>query len=175
MPGNAGKDAHLREVAEWLQNTPVSHAIWSAYWLIRLLESLHLLVAGVALVSGLSLALRGMGRLFMDQPFDAVWRRFAPWLGWSLAIMFVSGLTLSLAHPVRELTSTSWWIKMLLLCCCTGGTVALARNLRESTGRPSLAARALSAALVLCWLLIPLLGRMIAYDLPFWGRFSLRT
>lgn len=126
-------------------------------------------------MSGLMIALRGAGRLFTDQSFDYVWRRFSPWLCWSSAFMLASGLALTLAHPVRELTATSWWLKMLLLCCCLAGTVLLGRGLRDATRTPLPALKWLATAIAMFWLLIPLLGRMIAYDLAFWGNLSLRS
>ena len=165
----------MRDLAEWLQDTPLRDAIWSALWLIRLLDATHLLTAGIAAVSGLAIALRGLGCLFTAESFDAVWRRFWPWLGWSLAIMLATGTTLTLGNPVRELTTTSWWLKMALLGCCVAGTLLLGRGLRDAQRGTSTAMKVLAAALVLCWLLIPLLGRMIAYDLAFWGRLSLRA
>jgi hypothetical protein len=78
---------------------------------------------------------------------------------------------------VREYTATSYWVKLLLLLGALAGTLGLARVGRRTTvaaGFP-LAARIMAAGLIVCWLAIPLLGRMIAYDRAIWGSLSLRT
>lgn len=172
------REGSLRDLAEWLRNTPLSEAIWSALWLIRLLQAVHLLAAGVTCAAGLLIALRALGWRMTDQPFDAVWQRFAPWLGWGLAVMFVTGVGQTLGDPVREFTATSWWLKMALLLYAVLATLWLGRRLRDDAAPldpPGRGTRLVAIALVLGWLAIVLLGRMIAYDLPFWGSLSLRT
>lgn len=139
------------------------------------MQAVHLLVAGVVAVSGLAIALRALGWRFIDQPFGEVWRRFAPWLGWGLGVMLVTGLAQTLGDPVREFTATSYWLKLCLLACCVAGTLLLGRRLRPAAATRSINLTLVAIALVLCWLAIVLLGRMIAYDQAFWGRWSLRA
>ena len=160
----------MRAFAEWLYGTAPSVAIHSTFWLIRLLQATHLLAAGVAVGSGVMIALRVIGWQRADQPFEAVWKRFAPWLAWSLAVMAATGAAQTLGDPVREFTATSYWLKIALLLVCALGTLLLGRK-REL----SIAAKLAAAALIVCWLALPLLGRMIGYDLAIWGSWSLRT
>src|SRR6185369_16408363 len=100
-------------------------------WLIRLMQATHLLAAGVFLASGTAIAPRTQRWRMADEPFDATWRRFAPWLGWSFAVMLVTGIGQTLGDPVREFTATSWWLKMALILWCMTGTLLLARRLRR--------------------------------------------
>src|SRR5206468_237000 len=79
--------AHVHAFAEWLSRTAPSVAIQSTFWFIRLLQATHLITAGVACVSGVMIALRVLGAQRADQPFAAVWARFAPWLAASLGLM----------------------------------------------------------------------------------------
>lgn len=163
--------------AQWLAGTAPSGAIQSAFWFIRLLQATHLLCAGIALASGLMIALRVLDLYRADEPFAAVWARFAPWLTWSFAFMLVTGLAQTLGDPVRELTATSYWVKLALAAACVAGTLALARVARSAPAPAPLplGAKLTAAALILGWLALPWLGRMIAYDLAFWGELSLRT
>jgi hypothetical protein len=165
----------VREFAEWLTGTAPSVAIHSAFGFIRLLQATHLLTAGVACVSGLMIALRVLGWQRTDVPFDAVLRRFAPWLASSLAIMLLTGVAQTLGDPVREFTATSYWVKLVLLLGCTAGTLWLGRAGRKApaAGLPA-GARLVAMSLIIFWLAIPLLGRMIAYDRTIWGHLSLR-
>jgi hypothetical protein len=162
--------------AEWLSATAPSAVIQSAFWFIRLLQAAHLLTAGVATAAGVLVALRVLGWHRADQPFDGVWRRFAPWLAGSLAIMLATGIGQTLGDPVRELTATSYWLKMVLLVGAVAGTGGLARAARRSppANEFPVAAKVLAAGLIVCWLALPLLGRMIAYDRAIWGSLSLR-
>ena len=41
----------MRELAEWLQGTPVSVGIQASQWMVPLLQSIHILTIGVVFVS----------------------------------------------------------------------------------------------------------------------------
>jgi uncharacterized membrane protein len=162
--------------AEWLSGTALSVAIQSTFWFTRLLQATHLLCAGIVVVSGLMIPLRVLAVQRADEPFEAVWARFAPWLAWSLAFMLLTGIAQTLGDPVRELTATSYWVKLALGLTCAAGTLLLGRAVQRAApvARPPRAAKLMAVALVFGWLAIPWLGRMIAYDLAFWGELSLR-
>lgn len=167
----------MRVFAEWLYGTAPSVAVHSTFWLIRLLQATHLLTAGVVAASGIMIALRALGWQRADQPFDAVWRRFAPWLGWGLLVMVSTGIAQTLGDPVRELTSTSYWVKLALLLGCVLGTFGLARSARRAPAGAEFtaAAKLMAAGMILAWLAIAMLGRMIGYDVAIWGEWSLRA
>ncbi len=83
-------------------------------WIIPLLQSIHIVTIGVVFVSSLMIALRVMGRMRADEPFAAVWARFAPWMWYGLMVMVVTGVLLVIGEPVREFTALSFWLKMTL-------------------------------------------------------------
>jgi hypothetical protein len=166
----------VRAFAEWLYGTGPSIAIHSTIWVIRVLQAVHLLTAGIAATSGVMIALRAIGWQRVDEPFEVVWKRFAPWLAGSLAVMVASGIAQTLGDPVREFTATSYWVKLALLVGCVAGTLFLARVSRRTSALEfSSAAKVIAAGLILSWLAIAMLGRMIGYDLAIWGSLSLRT
>jgi putative copper export protein len=166
----------VRTFAEWLYGTPPSVAIHSTLWLIRLLQATHLLTAGVVVGSGVMIALRALGLKRADEPFETVWRRFAPWLAASVAVMAATGIAQTVGDPVREFTATSYWLKLVLLLGAVLGTLLLERAAQRSgpAGRSSSAMKLVAVGLILCWLALPPLGRMIGYDLAIWGSLSLR-
>lgn len=167
----------MRELGEALSTTAISEAIQSAFWFIRLLQATHLVTAGIVTASGVFIALRVLGWHRRDQPFGAVWRRFAPWLAGGFVVMALTGVAQTLGDPVREFTATSYWVKLALVAACCAGTAGLAsigRRLPPTAVFP-LTARVVATALLVGWLAVPLLGRMIAYDRAIWGQFSLRT
>lgn len=164
----------MREFAEWLYGTGASAAIHSTPWVIRLLQAVHLLGAGVVAGSGAMIALRVLGLQRAAEPFETVSQRFFPWLAWGLVTMVATGVAQTLGDPVRELTATSYWVKLALLAGCLIGT----RSLTLAARRPqpfSAAAQLTAAWLLFSWLAIAMLGRMIGYDVAIWGSLSLRT
>jgi hypothetical protein len=169
----------VHSFAEWLQGTSLSHAIQTVSWVIPLLQSIHIVMIGVVFVSNLMIALRVLGRMRADEPFEAVWRRFAPWMWVGLILMAVTGLALVIGEPVREFTALSFWIKMLLLAIGATGTALYGHSLRHATvaapAQFSLSAKAASVFIVVLWLAVIFLGRAIAYDREVWGSLSLHA
>ncbi len=167
-------------MANWLASTAFSQTVQTVSWVIPLLQSIHILMIGVVFVSALMIALRVLGQVRADQPFDLVWRRFAPWMWTAIAIMAVTGLTLVVGEPVREFTALSFWIKMSLLVIGVTSTVIYGRVVRPAApaGSPaefSMPARAASVFIVVLWLAVIFLGRAIAYDKEVWGSLSLHA
>ena len=169
----------MQEFGEWLQGTPVSVMIQSIKWIIPLLQSIHIVTIGVVFISSLMIALRVLGRVRTDEPFNDVWRRFAPWMWSGLVVMAVTGLILVLGEPIREFTALSFWIKMTLLAIAIVSTAAFGRSLRGTTvaARPEFSAAAKTVAItnIVIWLAIIFLGRAIAYDIEVWGSLSLHA
>jgi uncharacterized membrane protein len=100
----------MHSFASWLQATALSNEIQAVSWVIPLLQSIHIVTIGVVFVSSLMIAMRVLGRMRTDEPFEAVWRRFAPWMWVGLCVMAVTGLTLVLGEPIREFTALSFWL-----------------------------------------------------------------
>lgn len=165
--------------AAWLESTAVSQTVQSVSWMIPLLQSIHIVMIGVVFVSALMIALRVLGRVRADQPFEAVWNRFAPWMWAGIAFMAATGLTLVIGEPVREFTALSFWIKMLLLVIGVTSTILYGRNLKPTAGAApaefSMPAKAASIFIVVLWLAVIFLGRAIAYDKEVWGSLSLHA
>jgi hypothetical protein len=169
----------VSEFAEWLQATSLSATIQAVGWIIPLLQSIHIVTIGVVFVSSLMIALRVLGRMRADEPFTAVWGRFAPWMWSGLVVMAVTGLLLVVGEPVREFTALSFWIKMTLLAIGIIGTAWFGHAFRPAAPRArpefSLGAKTAAVGIVVLWLAIIFLGRAIAYDVEVWGSLSLHT
>jgi hypothetical protein len=161
--------------AEWLQTTPVSVTIQSVEWVIPLLQSIHILMIGVVLISILMIALRVLGRVRMDESFGVVWSRFAPWMWSGLVVMAITGVILIVGEPIREFTALSFWLKMGLIAVGVATTAMFGRSLRPAVQGPefSPAAKVATVATLVLWVTIIFLGRAIAYDTEVWGSLSL--
>ena len=168
------------EFAEWLQSTSFSVAIQASTWAIPLLQSLHILMIGVVFVSIFIVTLRLLGRVRADQSLAQVWARFAPWVWVALVTMLVTGALLIIAEPVRQFTSTSFWLKMGLIVIAVASAAGFAGAVRTGTlqqaAGPAAATprlRITAVATVVLWVAIIFLGRAIAYDVEVWGALSL--
>lgn len=159
----------MEGVTEWLQSTPLSNAIRAVSWLVPLLQSIHIVTIGIVFVSSLMIALRVLERVRADEPFPAVWNRFAPWMWTGLVVMTVTGLLLVIAEPAREFGALSFWVKMLLLAIAVTATALLGRSRASEKPAFSAAAKTTAIGLVVIWLAVIFLGRAIAYDVEVWG------
>lgn len=178
----------MKAFADWLQTTSISETIQSVKWIIPLLQSIHILMIGIVFVSSLMIALRVLGRMRADEPFEAVWHRFAPWMWTALLVMVVTGGILVVGEPVREFTTLSFWLKMTLVVIGVTCTALFGRSIRQvAAASPPAAtvpaaqvefssgAKAGAIVLVVIWLAIIFLGRAIAYDDEVWGKLSLHS
>jgi putative copper export protein len=162
------------ELAQRLGATDFSVALQSHAWLTATLQAIHIVMVGVVFVSMLLIVLRVQGRFRRDEPFDAVWQRFAPWMWRGLAVMAVTGLLLIIGEPLRQAKALSFWLKLILLAIAVLCTLCLRRSLtgRTSGDIPS-DKRWAARAIAVIWIAIIFLGRAIAYDVEVWGSLSL--
>ena len=155
--------------AAWLHATAFSQTIQAVSWIVPALQSIHILMIGIVFVSSLMISLRVLGRVHADEPFEAVWQRFAPWMRIALAVMLVTGLLLIVGEPAREFGATSFWVKMALLVAAYAVTRQLGRSPEGPRARPA------AVGLILLWLVIIFLGRAIAYDVEVWRSLSIHA
>src|SRR5215471_16394165 len=170
----------FHDFAAWLQTTDVSVKIQSISWIIPVLQSTHIVMIGIVFVSSLMIALRVLGSVRTDEPFETVWHRFAPWMWSGLVVMALTGLVLILGEPIREFTALSFWLKMSLLVISVTSIFIFGRTLRPEartspTAEFSAGRKAAALGTVVLWLAIIFLGRAIAYDTAVWGSWSLHA
>ncbi len=167
----------MDDFAAWLHATAFSQTIQSVRWIVPLLQSIHIVMIGLVFVSSLCIALRVLGKLRADEPFSAVWGRFAPWLWSAFFVMLVTGVLLIVGEPAREFGALSFWLKMGLVVIAVVVTTALGGLMKSAPHDASTPlrgpARPAAMGLVVLWLAIIFLGRAIAYDIEVWGSHSL--
>jgi uncharacterized membrane protein SirB2 len=162
------------EFAKWLQFTPLSLWIQSHTWITPTVQAIHVVMIGVVFGSVLMIALRVLGRMRADEPFAAVWQRFAPWLWTGLVVLALTGIILIIGEPVREFTAKSFWAKMILLVLGIVSVLSFRRTLGAATDSQSRALvfarsqKAVALSTLLIWALVIFFGRAIAYDGEIW-------
>lgn len=165
--------------AQWLETTSVSTTIKDVKWIVPLVQCIHITTLGIVFVSVLMIALRILGWMRTDQSFIVVMQRFSPWVRRGMVVLLLSGVTLIIGEPVRELMSLSFWVKMGLIIIGLTSAAAFVYSLQPAVlsgvAEPEFSPRIKVGAMatVALWLTIIFLGRAIAYDVEVWGRWSL--
>jgi uncharacterized membrane protein SirB2 len=164
----------MRAFAEWLQASPLSTWIQTTTWVIPLVQSIHILTIGIVFGSILMVSLRVLGMIRSDETPAVVVARFSPWIGYGVIVMAVTGVILIIGEPIREFSSTSFWLKMALVAVAVASAAFFRGVLVQAAPSGfSTTAKSTAAATIALWLFIIFLGRAIAYDIEVWGPLSL--
>jgi len=156
----------IQSFCTWLGNTPLSMAIQDRYWVIPMVQTVHILAISVVMASMVMLDLRLLRVLGRSQSIPDVAHRFLPWVWSAVLVLLASGTILIIGEPGRELLSEVFWLKMTLLACALTVTAAFqyAVNRRaEFWERRRAIASVTAIASLMLWVGILAAGRWIAY------------
>lgn len=173
-----GQEKRLNPFIEWLAATPLSYSIGIAGWIIPTVQIIHILALAILFSSVLIVDLRVMGWAGHGQTLRATLDRFVPWFWAALGVLAFTGLVMIIAEPVRELRSTSFWVKMGVLAIGVSLAIGFLRNVKrdaqrwEEQGADKGTSRLWGIATLVVWSAVILLGRFIAYDNQLWGSLS---
>ena len=158
----------MLDFVNWLAATKARAIIQNASWIIPTVQSIHILTVCVVMSSVLLLNLRLVGVIGGGEAADVFTRRYLPWAGIAIVILFITGVILIVGEPNRDLNNVTFWRKMVLLAIALVLTFILEKPVLKNaryweTGMRGHAARLLASAALLCWVGIVLAGRWIAY------------
>ncbi|MBI3492718.1 MAG: hypothetical protein HY047_13215 [Acidobacteria bacterium] len=160
----------LLPFCRWLAETPGSIALRESLYMYPLVESVHVLTLCVFVGMTIMLDLRLLGVTLRRVRVSEVAGRLVPWMGAGFVVMFISGVLLFYAIPVRSYQSV--WFRgkaiMLILAGVNAWTFhsGVYKKVAEwdlSEIAPRAARRAGLASLIL-WAAIVVFGRMMAYN-----------
>ena len=156
--------------AVWLDDTPWSTLLHESYYMYNWVESTHVLTLMVSLGMLFFIDLRMLGYALPEVPASKIAERLNVPMLVGFSAMFITGILLFYAVPVRSSQSVWFRIKMVLLVVCAVNAFLFHKRLNESVSTWDTEARAprnirLGAALSLgFWSIIVMCGRFIAYD-----------
>lgn len=157
---------NVQEIAQWLQSTSLNEWIQGSLWVVPAMQSVHILGIGVVLSSITMMALRLFGIVGQSWPLSEVTQHLLPWTWIALLVLLLSGLTMILADPERELLNEVFRLKMVALVGAVSMTVmfqiACARGTEFWHGR-RFAVGVTAALWLLLWVGTAAAGRWIAY------------
>ena len=155
---------------EWLGSTSWSIALLESLHVWPLLESTHVLSLGLFVGTAVINDLRLLGWTMNRVPVSEVTGRLLPWTRMGFAVMVTTGLLLFYSDPVRYYHNIFFRVKVLLLIAAGLNAFVFHRGIHRRVAEWDLdailprEARVAGAVSLVCWALIVVTGRMIAYN-----------
>lgn len=156
--------------AEWLAQTPWSISLHESLYAYTWIETAHVIAITLFVGTIAMVDFRLLGLAWRTVPVSQMTSRILPWTVIGFVVMFVTGILLFYAIPVRTWHSVWFRAKVVLLFIATMNVcifhfrVHRDRAIWDTAQRPPLAARLAGAVSLAVWLSIIVLGRMIAYN-----------
>lgn len=160
----------LLPFCQWLAETPGSIALHESLFMYPLVESLHVLTLTLFVGMTLLLDLRLLGIKMPGIPVTEVRGRLLPIMLTGFVVMVVSGLMLFYAIPVRSYQNVFFRLKMITFVLAGLNAAVFHWFVEPDVGRwdtarvPPRPARVAGAASLICWAIIIVSGRLIAYN-----------
>ena len=150
---------------DWLAATPASEVIQNTFWMIPIIQTIHIVSIAVVVSCMAMLDFRLLGLTGRDQSVPDTARRFLPWTWAAVAALFCTGALLIVAEPARELQSPVFWAKMSLLACVLGITLLFQVVLKRGDfwQRHRAPTMVIAVTSLVLWIGIVVAGRWIAY------------
>ncbi|MDB6084390.1 MAG: hypothetical protein JWN43_2271 [Gammaproteobacteria bacterium] len=153
----------------WIEGTSLNQRVQNVFWIIPVIQTIHILSVSIVISSMAMLDLRLMGLVGTQHSVAASAHRFMPWLWGALAVLLLTGTVLIIGEPGRSLGNWVFQLKMGLLGLAIILSLAFTRKLkqdltfweRSSSARTS--SRILGVLLLTLWVGIVICGRWIAY------------
>ena len=164
----------LNAFAEWLSssylNAIFADTTRTATWLIvPVSQSIHIIAVAMLMMSVLLLNFRILGLAGTRQSFARLSGQLMPWIWPALIVLLITGAVQTIAEPMRELLSTTFWLKMAMLAVTLAITALYAVGLRkdsrfwEHSRARRVMLKGLATLSLVLWTGIVAAGRLIAY------------
>jgi hypothetical protein len=160
----------LLPFCEWLASTPGSIALHESLYGYPLVESVHVLTLCLFVGMSVMLDLRLIGLALRRVPVSEVTDRLVPWMIVGFVIMFISGVLLFYAIPVRSYQNIFFRVKVIALLLAGANAWVFHSGIQKRVAEwdldtvPPKKARVAGAASLALWAAIIVCGRMIAYN-----------
>jgi len=159
----------LTEISLDIQKTWLSALIDQHFWVIPIIQTIHILAIAAVFGSVVMTNLRILQLAGNSRTMTETVRRYLPWIWWGLLVLLLTGIGMTVGEPVRELTNPVFWIKMILIIVASMISLGFQTSVRRNVARWELThggrvlIRVGSSAVIALWCLIMLAGRWIAY------------
>jgi hypothetical protein len=160
----------LVDFAQWLSETEWSVGLHESLYMFNWLESTHVMTLILSLGMLIVIDLRMLGATFMQVPASTLAERLDKPMMIGFALMFITGIILFTAIPVRYTNSVWFRLKMILLVCAAVNAWLFRKHMLASAAtwstdaKPPKRTRIGAALSLFFWIGVVVCGRFIAYD-----------
>lgn len=151
-----------------LYDTGISTWLRAVTWIIPTVQSVHIVAIAALIGSALVMDLRLAGVLATDETPGTVVRRHLPWLWGALVVLVITGLTMVIGEPYRELLNPTFWKKMIAVAFAFVLTLLfrypiLHPDFRLEHAKWAMLVKPAAWASLAAWVYVIYCGRWIAY------------
>ena len=160
----------VEEFVTWLGDTAWSVALHESLYMYPIVESIHVIAITLFVGTIAMVDLRLLGLSFRDVPVSTMTSRVLPWTVAGFVVMIVTGLLLFYAIPVRTFHSVWFRTKMIFLLVAFINILFFHRYVRRDQPKwdtravPPLGSRISGVISLTVWLMVIVMGRLIAYN-----------
>jgi hypothetical protein len=157
----------LLRFVQWLNDTPISVYLRESDWPFPIIETVHILGLGFSVGTVMWLDLRLLKIAMREAPVADVVEQLEPWAIRGFAVMFISGMLLVLAEPLKCYNTVAFRIKVGLLILAGLNVLYFHRrvihNMDQWDQNMPWRAKMVAALSLVLWLGIVIAGRWTAY------------
>ena len=160
----------VEKFVTWLGDTALSVALHESLYMYPIIESIHVIAITLFVGTIAMVDLRLLGLSFRDVPVSTMTSRVLPWTVAGFVVMIVTGLLLFYAIPVRTFHSVWFRTKMIFLLVAIINIWLFHRYVRRDQPKwdtravPPLGSRISGVISLTVWLMVIVMGRLIAYN-----------
>ena len=159
----------MTELSLWIQKQALSRLIDTNFWVIPIIQTIHILAIAATFGSVVMINLRIFQLAGQGRTMTETMQRYLPWVWWGLLVLLITGIGMTIGEPVRELTNPVFWTKMILIIVAILISLGFQYSVRhnvarwELTEQGRLGIRIGAGAVIGLWCVIMFCGRWIAY------------
>jgi hypothetical protein len=157
-------------LCQWLNDWPVTDVLREGEWQFGAVETMHILGLGFSVGTVMWLDFRLLGWAMRKEPVADVIDRFEPWAIGGFAVMFLSGILLVLAEPLKVYQVFAFRLKVIMLFLACLNVLYFHKRVAHNIDHwdQSMPWRAKMVAIVslVLWMGIIIAGRWTAYYSP---------
>jgi hypothetical protein len=169
----------MQSIAAWLADTAASAVIQKTFWIIPVMQTIHIICVAMVFSSVVMIELRVLG-IVKSQTIEQIAHRYVPWIFSCVVVLAVTGSVLIVGEPQRSLPSDEFQMKMLCLAIALAFTFAFARSVQShapvwvaaggapapdasTQGTSRIVVNGLALLAFAAWVMVVIYGRWIAY------------
>jgi uncharacterized membrane protein len=156
---------------EWLQASPLAVFIHKKAWAFTTVEVVHVFAIAMVIGTIAIVDLRLLGLASTKRPVAELSRKVLPFTWAAFVIAVIAGSLLFISRATEYFVNAMFWIKMALIVVAGINMMIFefitVRGVKEwnLSPTPPLAARLAGGISIVCWVLVLVFGRLIAFTL----------